>query len=326
MNTEIFAEWLIRQGHTVFRTKSSYWYDAGPRTLQAFPFFSVIEPSMEELRQLILTRGIISLRYSTPLEAAEGKASYHIELIRPYTLESLKPQARNGVRKGQACFHVERIPFTRMAEEGWLLQHDTLERQDRSTSMKEDTWKRLCLAAQGLAGFEAWAAISNEELAGALFTARIGDVICVPYAISRTNFLRDHVNNVLFFQVSCDFLSRAEIRKIFFTVQSLDAPESVDEFKFRMNLIPRPIRQRVMLHPLLAPLGTTPGYNLLKYLKLRYPKNNFLAKAEGMIRFNRMGKIPLSEQVWPECVVQYKPQVTLSELSTKNKGVSSENA
>jgi hypothetical protein len=82
----------------------------------------------------------------------------------------------------------------------------------------------------------------------------------------------------------------------------------------------------VVLHPLLAPLGTTPGYNLLKYLKLRYPKNNFLAKAEGMIRFNRMGKIPLSEQVWPECVVQYKPQVTLSELSTKNKGVSSENA
>ena len=37
MNSETFAEWLRRQGHRVYRTASSYWYEAGPRVLQAFP-------------------------------------------------------------------------------------------------------------------------------------------------------------------------------------------------------------------------------------------------------------------------------------------------
>jgi hypothetical protein len=306
MDETVFAEWLTRQGHKVYRTESSYWYEAGPRTLQAFPFHWVIQPSQAELRKLMWGKGILSLRFSTPLEAPEGMASYHIELRRPYTLDMLKSQSRNGVKKGQGCFQVERIPFARLAEEGWKLQQDTLERQNRLTSMDQATWRKICLAADGLRGFEAWGAIANGELAGALFTARIGDMFCVPYALSRTQYLREHVNNVLFFNTSTDILARPEVSGIFFTVQSLDAPESVDEFKFRMSLTPKPVRQRVVLHPLLAPLGTEPGHALLRKLVNRYQDNNFLAKAEGMVRFNRQGRRPLLEQPWPECVSAYK--------------------
>lgn len=311
MNIDNFSIWLRRQGHTVYHTESSYWYNAGPATLQAFPFSWLIQPSDSELRKLMLTKGIMSLRYSTPLEALEGKASYHIELTRPYTLDMLKSQARNGVKKGQACFQVEKIPFTRLADEGWQLQQDTLERQDRLGSMKEETWRRICLAADGLPGFEAWAAIADGEVAGALFTARIDDVFFVPYALSRTKYLREHVNNVLFFHTCSNILSNPEVSKIFFTVQSLDAPESVDEFKLRMSLTAKPVRQRVVLHPLLTPLATTPGYDLIKRLNMRYPASNTIAKAEGMLRFHRLGKQPINEQVWPECVAPLKTQIDL---------------
>jgi hypothetical protein len=309
MNVDNFSKWLHRQGHTIYCTESSYWYDAGPRTLQAFPYFWQIRPSETELRKLILSKGILSLRYSTPIEEPEGKASYHIELTSPYTLGMLKPQARNGVKKGQACFHVETIPFARLADEGWLLQRDSLERQDRLSSMKQETWQKICLAAEGLPGFEAWAAIADGELAGALFTARIDGVCCVPYALSRTKYLHEHVNNVLFFNACCNIFSQPGVNKIFFTVQSLDAPESVDEFKFRMSFLPKPVRQRVVLHPLLTPLATSTGYNLVKQISTRYPTSNIVAKTEGMVRFHRLGKVPLLEQEWPECVAHYKNQV-----------------
>jgi hypothetical protein len=312
MNVENFSKWLHRQGHTIYRTESSYWYDAGPRTLQAFPFYWLIQPSEAELRKLMLSKGILSLRYSAPITAPVGKASYHIELLSPYTLEMLKPHARNGVKKGQATFHVEQIPFARLADEGWLLQRDTIERQDRLSSMKQETWQRICLAAEGLSGFEAWGAIADGELAGALFTARVDDVFCVPYALSRTKYMREHVNNVLFFDTCCNLLSRPDVRKIFFTVQSLDAPESVDEFKFRMSFTPKPVRQRVVLHPLLTPLATSPGYNMFKQLGIRYPSSNVVAKTEGMVRFYRLGQLPLSKQEWPGCVEQYKNQVVLN--------------
>ena len=80
MNADTFAEWLRRQGHRVVRTPSSYWYDAGPRVFQAFPYHWLIEPSNREVRNLMLERGIAALRYSTPLTASSGAVSYQVVL------------------------------------------------------------------------------------------------------------------------------------------------------------------------------------------------------------------------------------------------------
>jgi len=172
MNAETFAEWMRRQGHKVYRTASSYWYDAGPRVLQAFPYHWLITPSEKEIRDLMLGHGIFALRYSTPLSCPEGKVSYHVVLHMPYELEALKSQTRNGVKRGLQNFKIEQISFERLATDGWALQYDTLVRQDRLRSMKQDEWERLCRSAASLPGFEAWAATAGGELAGAsLFAA-----------------------------------------------------------------------------------------------------------------------------------------------------------
>ncbi len=181
--------------------------------------------------------------------------SYHVVLHRPYTLEGLRAQARNGVRRGLTSCRVEQISFERLAVEGWSLQADTLERQGRTQSMRQAEWERICRAAEGLPGFEAWAAVHGDELAGAMLTAQIGDTWCVPYALSHSKYLREHVNNALFFTVSSNLLAREGVAGIFFTLQSLDAPESVDEFKFRMGLTPIPVRQRVVFNPCLQPFA-----------------------------------------------------------------------
>ena len=308
MNAEVFATWLRRQGHQIIRTASSYWYDAGPRVLQAFPYHWLIEPGEEEVRGLLLTRGIVALRYSTPLEAPYGMLSYHVVLRGPYTLEMLRAQARNGVRRGLSRFQVERIPFARLADEGWSLQADTLERQDRTRSMDQGEWQRICTAAVDLPGFEAWGATCDGELAAAMLTARIDDRWCVPYALSRSKFLREHVNNALFYTVSSDLLAREGVAELFFTLQSLDAPESVDEFKFRMGFQAQPVRQRVIFHPVLRPLATRRVHALVCNRLERDPGNPLLAKTEGMLRFYLAGRHPLADQPWSEALQQHKDE------------------
>jgi hypothetical protein len=306
MNAETFAEWMRRQGHRVFRTASSYWYDAAPRVLQAFPYHWLITPSEKEIRDLMVEHGIVTLRYSTPLDFPNGMVSYHVVLHPPYELEMLRSQARNGVKRGLDHFKVEQISFERLATEGWVLQQDTLARQDRLRSMTQQEWELLCRSANGLSGFEAWAAISNGELAGAVIICRIDDVFNVPYAMSHSRFLADHVNNAVFYSVSREMLGRVGVSGIFFTVQSLDAPANVDEFKFRMGFEPKAVRQRVDFHPFLNPFASPAVHAWTRRLLQRDPSNPRLAKAEGMLRFHVEGKRNLAEQTWSECLSMQK--------------------
>jgi len=306
MNTEVFAEWIRRQGHQVYRTNSSYWYDAGPRVLQAFPYHWLITPDKKEIRDLMIRHGIIALRYSTPLDFPEGTVSYHVVLHMPYELHQLKSQTRNGVKRGLEHFQIEQIPFARLATEGWALQYDTLVRQDRVRSMEQAEWERLCNSADGLPGFEAWAATSKGELAGAVIICRIGSMFSVPYAMSRSYCLHEHVNNALFYSVSCDMLKRKGVTGVFFTVQSLDAPANVDEFKFRMGFEAKAVRQRVDFHPLLNPFATSSVHALTQKLLQHDTSNPLLAKAEGMLRFHVDGKRSIAEQTWPGCVADQK--------------------
>ena len=312
MTPETFAEWMRRQGQLVIRSDSTYWYSAGPRVLQAFPFHWQIQPSADEIHDLMEEHGILALRYSAPFSYYRGMVSYHIVLYHPYTLEGLRSQARNGVRRGLKRFKIEQISFERLAADGWILQQDTLDRQNRSQSMSQKEWEQLCLSASDLIGFEAWAAISDNELAGGLIICRIDDVFNVPYAFSHRKYLRNYVNNALFFAVSYELLNREGVREIFFTVQSLDAPPSVDDFKLRMGFIPVTVRQCVEFHPWLQPFATRGLHRLTEFMLRRNNSDPTLAKAEGMLRFYLEGKKSLAEQQWPECLIPNKEAVLAS--------------
>lgn len=302
MNAEIFAEWLRRQGHKIHRTPSSYWYDAAPHVLQAFPYHWLITPDKEEINSLMKRKSIIALRYSAPAGFPEGKVSYHIVQNKCYDLHLLKAKTRNGIICGLKNFKIGEISFDRLAKEGWHLQQDTLERQNRSESMDRNQWERLCHAAADLQGFHVYAAESNNELAGAVIVSRIDDIYAVPYSLSHSRFLRFHVNNALFYFICSELLKQESVKGIFFTVQSLDAPADVDEFKIRMGFEPIVVRQNVVIHPFLKPFITPAIYLLNSKLLRRYPSNNLLAKSEGMLRFYLEGLCPAEKQSWPECL------------------------
>ena len=215
MNPENFSEWHRRQGHKVIHTSSSYWYEAFPGVYQAFPYHWLITPSKQELRQLTLKYGAIALRYSTPMEVPFGKVSYHIVLNGPYGLDKIRSKTRRTIKQGLEQFSIEPISFKRMAEEGWELQDDTLQRQQRTECMAQKCWEEMCLTADGIPGFEAWGSIINGELAASLLIARIGDTFNTLYSMSRSQYLNMHANHTLFFSVSCDLLKEKVLIQFF---------------------------------------------------------------------------------------------------------------
>lgn len=308
MNAEVFAEWLRRQGHKVVQTPSSYWYEAGPHVYQAFPYHWVIQPSAEELDELLRRRRAVAVRYSAPLAEPHGKVSYHIVCEGPYTLETLPRQARQSVTKGLQYADVKQIPIARLAAEGWPLRRDTLARQGREGAETEDGWQRLCRSAADLPGFEAWGAIHEGQLVASFLALVCGDCYLLPYEQSASAHLEHRVNNAIFYCVTNAALSRPGITKVFFCLESLDAPCSVDEFKFRMGLAALPVRQRVAFHPALAPAHTcAPGYTLVHRLRHRYPHQAQLAKLDGLLHFYLEGERPAAQQEWPTHVAQFRP-------------------
>jgi hypothetical protein len=300
MTPEVFAEWFRRQGYRVVQTKSSYWVEFGPRVYQAFPYHWVIKPEQVELNMLMYTQKALGLRYSTSLDFPEGCISYHAVYENSnYNLDKLGKWTRKNVQRGLKNCKVEPITFDYLAEYGYILQVDTLKRQGRKIELEKSTWNTLCISAKELPGFTAWGAFVNKQLAASVITFEIEDYGYMLYQQCNRRFLADHVNNALAFVVSQALIHDKGLKSILYGLHSLDAPSSVDEFKFRMGYIARPVRQRIVFHPIVAPIFNRLTHTVIKgFVKLQ-PGNPFLAKAEGMIRFYLEGKKPLDKQNIP---------------------------
>ncbi len=287
------------------RTATSYWHEEGVRALQAFPYHWTIEPGEGELDELLREQKAICLRYSTPVRSPLGCLSYHVVREGPdYSLEVLGKWARKNVRRGLRNCRVEAISFDRLAEEGWAMHSDTLERQQRQAGLSADAWRLRCEAAKGLPGFEARGAIVRGRLAASVITFQMGDCVYLLSQQCHREFLSAHVNNALSFSVTREMLGRAGVRSIFYSLHSLDAPASMDEFKFRMGYAARLVRQRVVFHPAWRPLANPAAHALIRAAKALLPRNPALRKAEGMLRFYAQGQRPLAEQDSPALLFQ----------------------
>jgi hypothetical protein len=297
MNAEIFAEWFRRRGCQVARTKSTYWVNLGRRVYQAFPYHWLIQPGEAELEEFIQTHRALGLRYSTALEAPVGCLSYHAVMEKSaYDLGSLGKKARYDVRHGLRNCTIQKISFERLAEEGWLLQKDTLERQNRQGAMSFATWRSLCYATAGLPGFEAWGALIEGKLGASAMVFQLSDWVYILYQQSHRKYHPIKVNNALIFIVTKEMAHRPTVRSIFYGLHSLDAPASLDEFKFRMGYVPKPLRQRVVFHPWIAPCIGRLSHAVVRNLLKLTPGNPIAAKAEGMMRFYLEGRRPLEDQ------------------------------
>jgi len=285
MTPDIFAEWLRRRGKRVVRTPSSWWQDEGFGVYQAFPYHWLIHPTPEDLNQLFRKHRALAVRYSAPVDSPGGIPSYHVVFDEPaYGFDNLSHWARKNVRRGLKNCIVQPISAERFIAEGWALRSDTLDRQGRETGESFETWSRAYRVAAELEGFEFWAALVEEKLGAFVCTFRMGECVNMLSQQCHRSFLKEHVNNALSFVVTQEMLSRPGVQSIFYGLESLDAPASVDEFKFRMGYRAKPVRQCVTFNPLAAPLVNGLSYRVLRLLSSSAPANRTLSKATGIVR------------------------------------------
>jgi len=300
MEQESPIKWLSRQGHNIIKTESSYWYDISPKVYQAFPYHQLITPSNEEILDFFRQSKSFVIRYSTPLWQPEGQLSYHVVYDQAnYELANLPKKARHDVTRGLQYATYESIALERLAKEGWNLREETLVRQGRQKAESRSFWEALCLSADGLPCFDAWGALHEGALVAALLACTIDDTVCIYYQQSLTEHLKFGVNNALTYTFTRESLNRSGVKCIFYGLHSLDAPASVDDYKFRMRYSPKPVRQRVIFNPLIAPLIRPLSYRLLKIIGKIPGTSSQIAKAEGMVRFYLHGKRSLYDQEWP---------------------------
>ncbi len=310
MNLENFAEWFRRQGYKVVQSESSYWYEVAPKTFQAFPYHKKIQPEEAELMELLEKNKGLSLRYSSPLAHPEGVISYHVvQQHKNCELWELSKNARSDVRKGLEFAEVERISLERLADEGWALQSDTLHRQGREDAQDQSGWEKLCRSAIGLDGFEAWGATHENQLVASALCFIMTDTCSILYQQSRTKYLSNNINNVLAYVITHKMMKRPGINQVFYGLHSLDAPPSVDAFKFRMGFAAWPVRQTIFIQPTFFKLCNPATHAGLKTAQRLFPNNSHLNKAEGMIRFYLEGKLPLEKQDWPEGLIDQKEKI-----------------
>jgi len=313
LEVEPALEWFRRQGHRVISSPSSFWYDVSPRVLQAFPYHLTIDPSEDELRGVLKDGKAFGLRYSAPLTASVGKISYHVVYSKPvYGLDQVSRQTRQNIRKGLDYANVEPVSFARLAQEGWALRAETVARQGRFEAENEAWWKRLCLSAEGLPGFEAWGAIHKGQLVASLIVYLAGDCYLMLYQQSLTAHLRFGINNALAFVFTQRALARPGVKKLFYGLESLDADWQVDEFKLRMGYAAEPVRQRVLFHPVLRPLIHRASLAILDHRGNKVFRGAKWAKFAGMMRFYLEGNCPLSQQKWPPFLIQRSEELLKS--------------
>lgn len=315
MNPDIFAEWARRQGLRVYASVSIQWIAAGPQILQSFPYDEETRPAQDELRSLFKTSKAIALRYSTPCSAPEGKISYHV-VFEGHELkyETLPKKVRHDIQHGLDYCQYRPVSLAMLGDQGWPLREETLIRQKRQGAETQAWWSRLCASAEGLPGFEAWGAMKDGRLVASIFTYTNGGTASILYQQSLTAHLKYGVNNTLAFSFVNDTLKKKKASRIFYGLHSLDAPPSVDEFKFRMGFRAKPVRQRVVFNPIVAPIFNRATHAGIKVAHQLFPGNYSLAKAEGMLHFYRQGKLPLSEQEWPGVLLEQKDEI-ISRLS-----------
>ncbi len=295
------VEWLRRRGHSVVATRSSFWYNIAPGIYQAFPYHWQIQPAKDEIRQALGSTRSIALRYSTPVSAAEGIISYHVVLDNPnYHEMLLGKKARYDVRRGRENGEIEPITMREMAVQGWEARMDTLKRQHRESAETMRQWHVLCESAEDLPGFEAWGIRRNGKLVTSLLAYITPTCAAILYQQSLSDYLKARVNNALTFTFSRDILVQRKIPQIFYGLHSLDAPPSIDEFKFRMGYTVRPVRQRIVFQPLIAPLMNRASYKTVSGLLHLMPQSPILSKAEGVLRFYLQGKQDLHSQTLPQ--------------------------
>jgi hypothetical protein len=279
------AAFLERLGHRVIRSESCYWYDQASRFWLAFPHSQPIAPDRAELGRVFTATRSFGVRFVGRPEDP-GRASYALMLDDPnYDLESLSANTRSKVRRGLKQCEVKRVDATFVRAHGQAANDDTLRRTGFTRDVYE--WNRYWDAVAATPDVAVWGALREGQLLAYLVAVPVEGCADILVARSSDDGLRYYPNNALLFTATRDLLRLPGINRILFGLESLEAVTGVDAFKEAMGFTRRPIRQRIVFHPLAEPFARARlTARIARALARRPSAGVFWRKLEGLLVFN----------------------------------------
>jgi hypothetical protein len=299
---ERMGAFFQRLGHRVVQTPGASWYDFYRGFYVSFPHHAQVTPGRADLGRLF--RGLaLGVRYVAPPgrradapggradapggPESAGRASYAMMCADPaYDLAGLSGNTRSKVRRGLSRCRIERLDPAFVRAQGRPAHDDTLARIGVRDPYPWDTYWRA--VEQSPDCVEVWGALAGDELVAYLVGVLADRCFEIMVARSRTEALRYYPNNALVYTVVREMLARPGMESIWFGIESLEGADSVDEFKLSMGFVKAPIRQRIVLHPLLGPvIRSAPVMRLVGALAERQPQNEMWRKLRRLADFER---------------------------------------
>lgn len=283
LNADGMARFFEHLGHRVIRTPGACWYDFYRGFYVSFPHARLVDPRPAELRRLF-RRLTLGLRFFAPPDAG-GRPSYDLMCSDPqYDLGSLSANTRSKTRRGLSRCTVERLEPAYLRTHGRAIHEETLQR----IGVRDPyPWEAYWRAVEQSDVIEVWGALAESELVAYLVAVRADRCAEIMVARSSTEALRFYPNNALVYTAVRDMLARPGIDAVWFGAESLEGAEKVDEFKLSMGFVKRPIRQHIILHPLLRPLFRSAlVMRGVAALAARQPRNELWRKLQRVSAFS----------------------------------------
>ena len=273
------AAFFERLGHRVVRTASSHWYDARRGFFVSFPHHRLIAPRPDEVRRLF-RRPIAGIRYFAP-DSDAGAPSYMLTCRDPqYDVGMLSTNTRSKVRRGLGRCTVTRLEPAWVRDHGREIDQDTLRRIKVPDPYP---WERYWRAVEQSDCVEVWGALTGTTLASYMVIVLAEGCASIMVARSGSDTLRNYPNNALLFTLVREMLARPGIDQVLFGMGSLEEYQGVDDFKISMGFSRTPIRQHLVIHPLLGPaLSSAAVGRLVERFAARRPDSEVWRKLRGL--------------------------------------------
>jgi hypothetical protein len=284
MTTAEMAEFLLRTGRRVVEVDGVFWYSQGRWAMAHLPDHAPASPTPSAIARVARAGRALVVRYVAEGEPTPGRGLF-VCSDRDYGLGALHPKARSQTRSGLVRCTVEQIAPSLLAEAGYPLNEDTWKRQGRSPRcMSRNAWARMCSAATGASGVEAWAAFVGRDLAAFMLCALVEGCYTILYQSSATRFLGDHPNNALAYTVARAALDRRDVDFVSYGLRSVEPTPGLDRFKERMGFHLRPHRELLVAGPIARGFLSYGGASLAARLAARFPASDFCRKAASIAR------------------------------------------
>ena len=282
------AEFFDRLGHKIIHSSNACWYEVQPGVLLSIPYYKLVEPTEQELQELIKSHKLQAIRFPTTLNNYGFISNIVINTNVNYDLTSLHQKARNQTRRALESCTVKQVDFDFLREHGLPLNIDTAQRQGRESQYAySDYWQKFCGAAKVVEGVSAWGSFIDGQLAAFLVAVEAGDWVEWIVNHSSTVLRNKYPNNALAFTAAQYFFQTKKCVGICYGLGSLEPTPELDHFKQRMGWRLEPVKQRLVFANKLALAAAIAQEPFLKLIGGLFPKSYKIRKTFAMIRLYR---------------------------------------